>query len=255
MVTLGGGLQLTKYTYVGVLTAVLNGIILMGMLALQEPRRSREQLSVPTPKMREICRTVVRSRAYVSYLISFQNNWSNQVLLWTLPIVTDQLYPSMGIVGNSTLLACGAMVGLLTVWLVPQVTAGMQDRTVLLVTQGILGLVLLPYALVFGCIDYPAGRGPPRWVLYVLFSAYFFPNLAQMPANNAIYTKLVSSRSAGVYMSILEMSKTIARIFSGELVGEAYGVVGHCSIWTLTLAVWVVQFVPFLCSWRYLNVG
>ena len=35
------------------------------------------------------------------YFLSFQNNWNNQVVLWTIPVITAELFPHLGIVGNS----------------------------------------------------------------------------------------------------------------------------------------------------------
>ena len=68
-----------------------------------------------------------------------------------------------------------------------------------------------------------------------------------------MYSKLIGGEHVGLYTSLLEMSKTIARAVAGYMIGAAYGSMGSCALWLLTLAIWVLQFVPFMACWSKLE--
>mmetsp|Transcript_92265 Transcript_92265/g.192967 ORF Transcript_92265/g.192967 Transcript_92265/m.192967 type:complete len:475 (+) Transcript_92265:155-1579(+) len=244
-------IELDKYTYAGVTMVILNLALLLNLQLLDEPPlRRRDKGSIPGPK--EVCRTLSSTGAYFSYVMSFQNNWNFHTIMWTIPILTSRYYPEVGVVGNSLLLASGGVTAMLVSFFTPQVFRGWSHRWVLLVTQSSTVLVLLPFALVYGCSALP--EQTPMWVLVLLHNSYFIPLMSQMPSNNAIYAILVGERGRGIFFSLLEMSKTLARIISGYLIGEAYSNLGACSLWSLCLGIWAVQFVPFLANWRRLDV-
>mmetsp|Transcript_43361 Transcript_43361/g.92836 ORF Transcript_43361/g.92836 Transcript_43361/m.92836 type:complete len:460 (-) Transcript_43361:213-1592(-) len=244
-------ITLDKYTYAGVMMFILNLALLLNMQLLIEPPLRRHQ-SGSTPGPREVCRTLGSTGAYFSYVMSFQNNWNSHTIMWTIPILTSRLYPEIGVVGNSLLFASGGITAIIVGCLTPKVFRGWAHRSVLLVTQGSAVFVLLPFALVYGCHAFPGET--PLWVLVLLHNAFFIPHMAQMPSNNAIYAQLVGTRGRGIYFSLLEMSKTLARIIAGYLIGLAYTSLGSCPLWSISLGVWAIQFVPFLANWRRLDV-
>ena len=107
------------------------------------------------------------------------------------------------------------------------------------------------FALVLGCNT----RSEPKiWELSSLFCLYYIPFIGQMPANNSMYSKLVGTRHRGLYVSLLETSKTLARAIAGYLIGATYAAVGACVLWGITLGVWVAQMIPFLSNWSKLLV-
>lgn len=250
-----GTVVFNQFTLAGVFTALVNALcILTVVFFFKEPQRGPRPAGSSTPRCPDIGRTIWRSGAYVSYFLSFQNNWANQVFLWTLPIITAQRFPSLKVVGNSVLLSVGGTAGLVTAFSVPLLCSQFSDRISILMAQAFQGVVLLFMIVCYGgCTDTESG-GPPLPVLYVLFCAYNVGFLAQMPANNAIYTKLVGSSNQGIYQALLELSKAVARLISSYAIGEAYETLGSCCLWTLTLSVWALQFVPFLCNWRRMAV-
>mmetsp|Transcript_56693 Transcript_56693/g.152854 ORF Transcript_56693/g.152854 Transcript_56693/m.152854 type:complete len:214 (-) Transcript_56693:63-704(-) len=206
-------------------------------------------MAAPAPRLAEVCGTLGRTGAYVSYVLSFQNNWTNQTVMWTLPIVTKSLYPYLGIVGNSLLLAGGGVTGMATALFTPRLFRGVEDRCQILLSQVLLGGTLIPYMLAYGC---QCCSEPPLWFLAAAYWLYNVPFLLQMPANNSIYTRLVGQSSQGVWIALLEMSKTFARIIAGYAIGRAYDTLGPCLLWSLTLGIWAFQFLPLLLKWRRL---
>eukprot|EP00931_Biecheleriopsis_adriatica_P050499 TRINITY_DN29241_c0_g1_i1.p1 TRINITY_DN29241_c0_g1~~TRINITY_DN29241_c0_g1_i1.p1 ORF type:complete len:349 (+),score=43.03 TRINITY_DN29241_c0_g1_i1:98-1048(+) len=251
-----GPFPLTQYTDAGLLVGILNCLILGAFLAIfrELPTVHRETTTNSAGSgsvASEVCRTIIQSRAWVSYVLSFQNNWTNQVFLWTLPMITSDLYPDIGIIGNSLILSAGGIAGLIAAFSVPRLFRGVPDRWAILVSQALVGAVLLPYATLFGCSE---GAVPPLWLNVFLNCAYNVGFLLQMPANNSIYTKLIGSRNKSIYVAILEVSKGLARMVSGFLVGAAYARLGPCALWGLTIGIWAFQFVPYLMSWKHLDV-
>ena len=111
-----GGLELQRYTYAGVITAILNFLALVVLCCcFREPPRVKSEVAGEEASLSfgVVWNTVVRTGAYTSYFLSFQNNWGNQVIMWTLPIITQRRYGT-GVVGDSLILAAGGVTGLVT---------------------------------------------------------------------------------------------------------------------------------------------
>jgi len=49
------------------------------------------------------------------------------------------------------------------------------------------------------------------------------------------------------------MSKTLARAIAGYMIGASYEALGSCALWSMTLAIWALQFVPFMANWGKLK--
>eukprot|EP00747_Dinoflagellata_sp_TGD_P202778 gnl/TRDRNA2_/TRDRNA2_76340_c0_seq1.p1 gnl/TRDRNA2_/TRDRNA2_76340_c0~~gnl/TRDRNA2_/TRDRNA2_76340_c0_seq1.p1 ORF type:complete len:335 (-),score=26.54 gnl/TRDRNA2_/TRDRNA2_76340_c0_seq1:118-1008(-) len=251
-----GPFLLSVYTYPGLLLAAANatGALVICIAFRAPPREVAEVQDLEMPRPREILATVGRTGAYMSYFLSFQNNWNNQVLLWTIPIITAEFYPRIGMLGNSLIFCLGGIVGLATACLVTRVSAYVSDRRMILSTQLSVGIVLALFASLFGCDPTKlGGHAPPLWLLVTLAGIYWVPFIGQMPANNAIYSKLVGRRHRGLYNALLEMSKTFARAVSGYLIGATYATAGPCVLWGITGGIWLLQFLPFLANWSRLS--
>lgn len=93
----------------------------------------------------------------------------------------------------------------------------------------------------------------PLWLLWLIFSLYHVPFISQMPSNNSVYSKLISNAAGpnqGVYQSLLEISKSLARAGAGLTIGVAYSTAGPCVLWAATLGIWAAQFLPLLLVWK-----
>lgn len=72
-----------QYNYAGAITAIANELALAMLMGFDEPPRQPPEPSDTEniPQLAEATRRLCSSGAYVSFFLSFQNNWNNQVRL------------------------------------------------------------------------------------------------------------------------------------------------------------------------------
>ena len=94
-----------KFTYVGHVVCLLNlGCLAFLWLRFVEPPRAGVG-GIPgdkpeAPSVRWCIQHLIRTRAWVSYVLSAQNNYNNQAIIWSMPLVTGPAF-GWGQVGNS----------------------------------------------------------------------------------------------------------------------------------------------------------
>ncbi|KAJ8608630.1 hypothetical protein CTAYLR_008721 [Chrysophaeum taylorii] len=235
----------------GILVGLFNLLALGVVLVVFREPSSKRRATPGTASTKDVVGVLGRTGAWVSYVLSFQNNWNNQVVVWTLPLVTTAAFgPSP--IRDAFLFASGGVVGLATAFCLSKRRLFSSDRRMIVASQMGVGCFLVAFAGLVGC----SSRPPPLAVVWVLFSLYYAPFIGQMPSNNAMYSKLVSDNpNIGLFQSILEVSKSTARALAGLAIGRAYAVSGPCGLWLATLAIWGSQFVPTALVWSKLAVA
>ncbi|KAJ1460015.1 major facilitator superfamily domain-containing protein [Pelagophyceae sp. CCMP2097] len=253
-------LGVSSYSGAGFVVSGFNVAALFVVVSFfkEPPRLSKACRDRPAPpSCRQILTTLRSTGAWASYFFSFQNNWTNQTILWTLPLITADLYGE-DVVRDSAIFAAGGCVGIATALSIACWKGRFRDGTMILAAQLGAGGVLGALALSFGCPKLLSTHRRPLWLLCLLFMVYHVPFkfIAQMPSNNALYTKLVSDAAGshqGVYQALLEISKAGARGLAGLAIGQAYASQGPCALWGLSLAVWALQFAPLSITWQRLG--
>lgn len=249
-----GALPLSAENCAGFVVSLFNAVAaLVLFLVYVEPPRPRIQGRAKAPSFAAVAKTLRTTGAWASFFFSFQNNWNNQALLWSLPIITSRLF-GPNAVRDALIFATGGSVGVATAAFISSDRfrrLEIRDATMILASQSGVGAVLAVFSLVYGC---PLlGLGRPLWGIWVLFACYYAPFIGQMPSNNAVYSKLIAAAAGpnqGTYQSLLEISKSLARAGAGLTIGAAYASAGPCALWGATLAIWAVQFLPFALVWR-----
>lgn len=234
----------------GVAVGAFN-IAALGVVCLlfREPSRSRKVRHRQAVRVVEV---LSRTGAWVSYVLSFQNNWNNQVVVWTLPLFTTAHFGASP-ARDAWLFASGGFVGLCTAFALSKRRLCSTDRATIVASQIGVGACLACLTSLIGCGALP--RSLP--LLWCLFSIYYAPFISQMPSNNAMYSKLVSDykHAIGLFQSVLEVSKSAARALAGLAIGQAYASAGPCALWLSTLAIWAGQFLPLAIVWPKLDAA
>jgi hypothetical protein len=79
------------------------------------------------------------------------------------------------------------------------------DRALIAKAQLGSGAMLVVFVLLFGCRTALVPRTPPLGALVAWLCAYMVPYIAQMPANNAIYSRLIEdaggAHAVGIYQA------------------------------------------------------
>jgi hypothetical protein len=204
---------------------------------------------------RAVARTLVRSGAWACFFLSWNNNFGNQTLDWSLPLVTSRLFGPSAL-RDSALFAVTGVVGTASAFAVGPLARRYElgDRGLCVGNQVAVGAVLFAYAALFGC---PSLLGPaaprPLGLFATVYALYHVPFLAQMPSNNSIYTKLVArEQDAGFYLALMEIFKGLARAAAGYAVG-ALAADDPCRLWLFVFAMFALQFVPVAISWDELG--
>lgn len=220
----------------------LAALAVVGCVFQEPPTRHRKR----PPVTLGFCEVLTRTGAWVSYVLSFQNNWNNQVVVWTLPLVTKANFGASP-PRDAFLFASGGFVGLVTAFALAKRKLCSTDRATIVAAQLGVGAFLAALASTTSCDILPISLP----LLWCLFSLYYAPFIAQMPANNSMYSKLVSDYqgSIGTFQACLEVSKSSARAFAGLAIGRAYAHAGPCGLWGYTLALWAAQFLPLALVW------
>lgn len=252
-----GAVPVTESDAAGLVVALFNCVAgcVVATYFIEPRRRRRGGPPAKPPSAAAVLRALRRTGAWASFFFSFQNNWNNQAVLWTMPLITSKLYGADP-VRDSLLFASGGCVGVLTaVAISSRFFQGrkIRDRTMIVASQCGVGCVLLAMSAFFGCPSLSGRGGAPLWLLWVLFSVYYVPFIGQMPSNNSVYSKLISAAAGphqGVYQSLLEISKSLARAGAGLTIGVAYSTAGPCVLWAATLGIWAAQFLPLLLVWE-----
>ena len=205
-----------------------------------------------------IVRSLARSGAYTCFALSWNNNFNNQTLDWSLPIVTTRLYGASPF-RDSLLFGLTGTVGTASAFLIGPLSRryALSDRSLCVFNQVLVGACLAAYAALFGCPSLSgAGATRPLWLFATVYTAYHVPFLAQMPSNNSIFTKLVATQpdraAVGFYVALLEIFKGLARAFAGYFVGRL-AADDPCALWLVTLATFALQFLPVALSWEQLG--
>lgn len=238
----------------GIVVGLFNlAALFVVVFVFAEPLRDRSSPADRTPI--DLFAVLRQTGAWVSYVLSFQNNWNNQVVVWTLPLITASRFgPSP--TRDAFLFASGGLVGLCTAFGLSRRKLCSTDRATIVVAQLGVGCVLAAFSIAFsGCLgEY---EHVSLAVVWLLFSFYYAPFVAQMPANNAMYSKLISDhrQHVGLFQSVLEVSKSSARALAGLVIGKAYATTGPCLLWMITLTVWLAQFLPVALMWNKLDTG
>ena len=246
----------------GLVVAAFNVAAIVLILArFVEPQRPSDGLGDGArprpPSPRHVLAVLRRTGAWASFVFSFQNNWNNQAILWTIPIITSRLF-APNAVRDALLFASGGTVGALTAAAISSSSfqnLRVRDRTMVVASQCGVGVCLLSLVAFFGCPSLLVADDAPRplWLLWLIFSLYHVPFISQMPSNNSVYSKLISNAAGpnqGVYQSLLEISKSLARAGAGLTIGVAYSTAGPCVLWAATLGIWAAQFLPLLLVWK-----
>mmetsp|Transcript_17 Transcript_17/g.30 ORF Transcript_17/g.30 Transcript_17/m.30 type:complete len:584 (-) Transcript_17:30-1781(-) len=259
------GKYFNSMTLPGILTGVFNLIALcIVLLFFDEPPPNKMQsnfqhtLEYNDNEKESACTILKKTGAYVSYFLSFQNNWNNQVVVWTLPLTTRTLYGADS-VRDAFIFATGGFVGVCTAFFLSTRRSKYftRDRNNIVFAQIGVGIFLIGFTLAHShFLIFDKNNKIPLYITWIWFSLYYCPFIAQMPSNNSLYSKLISKQgfhNIGLLQSILEVSKSSARAFAGLAIGRAYATAGPLPLWLATLALWLAQFFPLFLFWNKLN--
>ena len=188
-----GAVPVTESDAAGLVVALFNCVAgcVVATYFIEPRRRRRGGAPVKPPSAAAVLRALRRTGAWASFFFSFQNNWNNQAVLWTMPLITSKLYGADP-VRDSLLFASGGCVGVLTaVAISSRFFQGrkIRDRTMIVASQCGVGCVLLAMSAFFGCPSLSGRGGAPLWLLWVLFSVYYVPFIGQMPSNNSAFPR------------------------------------------------------------------
>eukprot|EP00931_Biecheleriopsis_adriatica_P088055 TRINITY_DN62444_c0_g1_i1.p1 TRINITY_DN62444_c0_g1~~TRINITY_DN62444_c0_g1_i1.p1 ORF type:complete len:444 (-),score=56.58 TRINITY_DN62444_c0_g1_i1:164-1495(-) len=222
--------------------------LLVLAFAYQEPR---SRVSSPgekqRPSLKEAAQHLWKSGGWVCWVMTFQNNFTNQTMLWALPILTDRTM-GWGTLKNSYLFGSMAIMGLVAAGVVSCLaTRKLQDRYIILVNQLIAGAGFLPLAFLGGCwLD--TSNSHVAVVLGALIWTVGFQG--QVPGIMALYSKIIGPENFSFYMASFSMVMTCSRIVCSLLIGVATNM---CTVFATAAVIWMLQWAVVSIMWRRLS--
>lgn len=163
---------LSKYTYVGYFLCFLNLALLLYLRCrfVEPPRPGIGVIPgvvKPVPSVRWLLRHISRTKAWVSYVLSTQNNFSNQAVTWATPLISAHNF-GWGQLENSLFTAGGALFAVVGALCTSRLSRhGFKDRDLITGAQLLVGPGITAIALYWGCLpsktDTIAGSGS-GWV-------------------------------------------------------------------------------------------
>eukprot|EP00929_Paragymnodinium_shiwhaense_P014627 TRINITY_DN12255_c0_g1_i2.p1 TRINITY_DN12255_c0_g1~~TRINITY_DN12255_c0_g1_i2.p1 ORF type:complete len:423 (-),score=39.47 TRINITY_DN12255_c0_g1_i2:646-1914(-) len=220
---------LSLYTYVGwaLLLCHLVALVLIGTAPSLQVRDAADTATASASAtsaaaaapvtLAGVVRHLAHTRAWVSYVLSANNNFGMQVVTWALPIITDMDF-GWQTVQNSFFYAGMSLFGICSGVTSSLISGKALDRTIIVGHQVVIGLSFVCIALVTGCAG---GARPSPALLFAAFALYAWASQGQIPGNIGLYSKLVGRRNAGLYQSILQTIMAIARVGASSLIGAA----------------------------------
>lgn len=148
----------SQYSYVGWFIFCTNSLnlYLLRQRFIEPPRPgvgiipgTKPQL----PSLRWTLHHLRRTRAWVSYVLSMQNNYNSQVVGFAIPIVSNHNF-GWGQLENSMLTAVTAPLGIFSTTFTGRLPRkGFKDRNCICVAQLFIGPGLFAMMLLWGCLD------------------------------------------------------------------------------------------------------
>mmetsp|Transcript_17959 Transcript_17959/g.29119 ORF Transcript_17959/g.29119 Transcript_17959/m.29119 type:complete len:455 (-) Transcript_17959:398-1762(-) len=182
---------------------------------------------------------ILRTGAWITFILSFQNNFNQTVVQWSLPLITQDLF-GWKQSENGILFAGLGGVGFISTYFVANASRrGLTDRVIIVVFQCVVGAALILFTMYYGCSV--GALSEPKFVAFLVI--WGIGNFGQIPGNIGLYAKLVGSRKQGQVQAALFMTMSLARAISGNLIGTAYSTSGPCFLWTLVCIFWAGQFL------------
>jgi len=139
VIVVSGRSVLNSFTWCGIICVMANGIaILVVRLWFTEPQNN----SHFEGSFADFTRNILFSKAWISCLISFQNNFNQTVVLWGLPLITKTAFGWEHQQNGYTLAALGALGAIATCFSI-YLSHFLHDRFILLIFQMFVGLGLV----------------------------------------------------------------------------------------------------------------
>ncbi|GBG35069.1 Hypothetical Protein FCC1311_112922 [Hondaea fermentalgiana] len=179
--------------------------------------------------------------AWVSFVTSSQNAFNQMVVLWGLPIVTED-YFGWGQRRNGFLLMGTSLVGIMCLPIVLRNLDHWSDRCVFVSFQQFVGLSLLLFTTFAGCTHHVL---TPVLLCFIL-GCWGFGTFGQVPGNMGLFSKLLGKRKQGKFQAVLFMVMNFSRSMAGLLIGASDGPGGTCYMFATALGLWALQFAAYL---------
>mmetsp|Transcript_7590 Transcript_7590/g.8607 ORF Transcript_7590/g.8607 Transcript_7590/m.8607 type:complete len:331 (+) Transcript_7590:152-1144(+) len=191
------------------------------------------------------------SGAWLFFLTSFQNNFNQQVVQWSIPLI---VLDAFGWTQKETgyIFAGFGFIGFLSISLVVFLSKYFSDRILFVTFQSLVGIGIISFLSIHGCSNTTSISSKSMFLAIVF--VYWLGAFGQIPVNIGLYSKLVGPKMQGKYHASLQMCMAVSRMISGHLVGTGYSSKnGVCMLWSITLALWAVQ-IPFVfVLWKKLS--
>lgn len=148
---------LSKFTYVGYFLCFLNLALLLYLrCCFVEPPRAGvgaiPGVVKPVPNVGWLLRHIGRTKAWVSYVLSTQNNFSNQAVTWAAPLISAHNF-GWGQLDNSLFTAATALFAVLGALCTTRLSRrGFKDRDLITGSQLLVGPGLVAIAIYWGCL-------------------------------------------------------------------------------------------------------
>ena len=155
--TPAGSPLFSKFTYVGWFLCFVNLALLLYLrCCFVEPPRPGVGVIPgfvkPRPTVRWVLQHVKRTRAWVSYVLSTQNNFSNQAVTWAAPLISAHNF-GWGQLYNSLFTAATALFAVAGALSTSRLSRnGFCDRDLITAAQLLVGPGLTAIALYWGCL-------------------------------------------------------------------------------------------------------